>query len=47
MMPFYLISVLGFKTSPTGATSFAIALVPLVTYSASLTFTVWLMKGIT
>lgn len=46
MMPFYLVSVLGFFPT-TGATSPAIALVPLLTYSASLMFTVIAMKKVT
>ena len=47
MMPFYLISVLGFESSTAGATSYELALVPLLTYSASLLFTLALMTKIT
>lgn len=47
MMPFYLITVLGFQPAEQGATSPQIALVPLITYSASLIFTVIAMKKVT
>ena len=45
MMPFYLISVLGFQGG--SATSVGIAAVPLVTYTSSMIFTIYLQKPIT
>lgn len=41
MMPFYLVSVLGFQASDNGISP-AIAAVPLITYSCSLLFTLYL-----
>lgn len=47
MMPFYLISVTQFKPLPGLYTSPVIALVPLLTYTFSLLFTLFLQKKIT
>ena len=45
MMPFYLITVLGFNGG--SATSVGIAAVPLVTYTTSMIFTIYFQKPIT